>query len=89
MAFRHLETSLQRIHKGVFQDVQKADYEFSGPFAYLKHHLNNFVQVAFFLAQVAENELAWPFDTLKQHFIEFLSFFFKTFRKLILNSQGH
>jgi hypothetical protein len=44
----------------LFDDVQKADYEFSGPFAYLKHHLSNFVQVAFFNAQDAENEVAWP-----------------------------
>jgi hypothetical protein len=32
----------------VFSDVQKADYAFSGPFAFLKQNLSNFVQVAFF-----------------------------------------
>jgi hypothetical protein len=31
----------------VVQDVQKADYEFSGTFTYLKHHLSNFVEVVF------------------------------------------
>jgi hypothetical protein len=29
-----------------FSDAQKADYEISGPFAYLKQHLN-FIQVVF------------------------------------------
>jgi hypothetical protein len=28
--------------------VQKADYEFSGPFAYIDHHLSDFIQVTFF-----------------------------------------
>jgi hypothetical protein len=32
-----------------------ADYDFSGPFAYLKHKFIPFVQVAFFDAQDAEN----------------------------------
>jgi hypothetical protein len=44
---------------------------FSEPFAYLKHHLSEFVQVALFNAQDVENEFEWPFDTLKFHFIEF------------------
>jgi hypothetical protein len=41
------------------------------PFASLKHHLSEFVQVAFFDAQDAENDFAWPFDTLKHRFIDF------------------
>jgi hypothetical protein len=48
-----------------------ADYEFSGPFAYLKHHLGVFLQVAFFDAQDAENEFAWTFVTFKHRFIDF------------------
>jgi hypothetical protein len=51
--------------------VQEADYEFLGPFAYLKHHLSDCVQVSHFDAQDAENGLAWPFDTLKHCFIDF------------------
>jgi hypothetical protein len=50
--------------------VQKADYVFSGPFAYLKHHLNDFTQVAFLDAQDAENEFTWPLDTLNYRFID-------------------
>jgi hypothetical protein len=41
------------------------------PIAYLKHHLSDFVQVAFFDSQDAENEYALPFDTFKHRFIEF------------------
>jgi hypothetical protein len=55
--------------KFVIYDVQKADYDFQGPFAYLKHHLSDVVQVAFFDAQDGENDLALLFDTLKQRFI--------------------
>jgi hypothetical protein len=35
----------------IFWDVQKAVYEFQGPFAYLKHHSSDFFQVDFFDAQ--------------------------------------
>jgi hypothetical protein len=31
-----------------FYDVEKADIEFSGPFAYSKNNLSDFIQVAFF-----------------------------------------
>jgi hypothetical protein len=58
MAFKHLETSLHDFTKVVFKDVQKVDLEFIGPFAYLKHHLSDFVQVALFDAQEEENEFA-------------------------------
>jgi hypothetical protein len=71
MAFRHHERSPHRLHKFVFSDVQKEDYEFQGPFAYLKLHLSDFVQVAFFDAQDAENDFAWPLDTFKHHYIDF------------------
>jgi hypothetical protein len=54
-----------------FQDVQKTDYDFSGPFAYLKRHLSYFVKIAFFDARVAENDFAWHFDSLKHRFIDF------------------
>jgi hypothetical protein len=71
MAFRHIETSLHRHYKFAFQDVQKADYGISGPLAYLKHHLSDFIQVVFFDVQVAEKEFVWPFDTLKHRFVDF------------------
>jgi hypothetical protein len=38
-----------------FYQVQKADYEFSRPFAYVKRHFHEFVQVALLDAQDAEN----------------------------------
>jgi hypothetical protein len=41
MYFRHIETSIRRIHQSRFFNVQKADYEFSGQFTYLKHHLSD------------------------------------------------
>jgi hypothetical protein len=47
MAFRHVETTLHWLSKIVFQDFQKADYEFSVQFAYLKRLLGDFVQVVF------------------------------------------
>jgi hypothetical protein len=50
------------------KDVQKADYEFAGPFAYLNRHLSDFTKVAFSDSQSAENEIAGPFDTLKHSF---------------------
>jgi hypothetical protein len=42
MVFRRLETSLRQLEKSRFCDVQKADYEFWGPFAYTKLHLSKF-----------------------------------------------
>jgi hypothetical protein len=44
---------------------------FIGLFAYLKHYLRDFVQVAFLGAQNAENEFAYPFDTFKHRFNDF------------------
>jgi hypothetical protein len=70
MAFRHV-ISHHRLYHGRFLNVQKADYEFSGPFAYLKHHIRNFVKVAFLDAQGAENDFARPFVTLKHRFVNF------------------
>jgi hypothetical protein len=42
--------------KVVFEEVQKANYDFPGPIAYVKHNLRDFIQVSSFNAQVAENE---------------------------------
>jgi hypothetical protein len=44
--------------KVAFYNVQKATYESSGPFAYVKHHFRDFVQVPFLNANDAENEFA-------------------------------
>jgi hypothetical protein len=56
MAFRHLKHPFIEFKKVVFFGVQKADYEFTGPFTYLKYHLSEFIQVALIVVQVAENE---------------------------------
>jgi hypothetical protein len=37
MTFRHIETLLHRLHQRRFSSLQKADYEFWGPFAYFEH----------------------------------------------------
>jgi hypothetical protein len=50
--------------------VQKADFDFSGPLPYLKHHSSDFMKVAFFDSRFEENENAWPIDTLKHRFID-------------------
>jgi hypothetical protein len=47
-----------------------ADYEVLGPFAYLKHHFRDFVEIAFFNAQNVENAFEWFFDIMKHRFIE-------------------
>jgi hypothetical protein len=39
--------------------MQKADFEFSEPFAYLKHHLSDFMKVSFYVSRVAENIIAF------------------------------
>jgi hypothetical protein len=54
----------------ITKDFQKADYEFEGPFAYIKP-LKQF-QVAFFDDECAKNKFARPFDTFKHHFINLL-----------------
>jgi hypothetical protein len=64
MAFRHLETSLHRIHQSFFEDVQEIYYEFLETFAYIEHHLIDFIQVTFFDSWDAEKEIAWPIDSL-------------------------
>jgi hypothetical protein len=56
VAFDTLKYHFIDCNKVVFQDVQKAYYEFSGPFAYLKHHLIDFVRVGFVDALDAEND---------------------------------
>jgi hypothetical protein len=60
--------------KVVFLDVQKAVYEFSGSFAYLKHHLREIVQIAFWMA--AMQKMISHCDTKKQRFIDHRSRFF-------------
>jgi hypothetical protein len=54
----------------VYEDVQKADYEFSGLFAYLKHYFHEYVQIALLDDQEVENKFAWPFGTLKHRCID-------------------
>jgi hypothetical protein len=49
MKYRFIEVS-----EVDFSHVQKADYEFSGLLAFIKHHLSNLFQVSFFEALHAE-----------------------------------
>jgi hypothetical protein len=49
----------------------EADYEFTGPFTYLKLYFNEFAKIAFFDVQDAEYDVAWSFDILKHRFIDF------------------
>jgi hypothetical protein len=58
-AFRHLDTSLHRLHQSFFKKSRE-HYVYPGLFAYLKHHLIDFVQVAIFDAQLIKNEIPWP-----------------------------
>jgi hypothetical protein len=62
MAFRFFELSLNRHHQSRFLDIQKTDYDLYWPFVYLKHHLSEFVKVAFFDAQDAEIVFTYPLD---------------------------
>jgi hypothetical protein len=63
------------VTKVAFQDVQKAVYELSGSFAYLKHHLRDFVR-RLCDSQEAENDFAWPFDIMKHRFNGFIKVVF-------------
>jgi hypothetical protein len=40
-------------------------------FRLLKHHLSDFVKVAYGKDHGAENDFSWPFDTLNHRFIDF------------------
>jgi hypothetical protein len=68
-------------HQSRFLRHNKADYEFSGPFAYLKHQFRQLVQIAFLNAQNAENALEWPFDIMKHLIIYIRKEKFQGFQK--------
>jgi hypothetical protein len=70
MAFQHLKKLLYRPPNSFFK-TSRRHYDYSGPFAYLKHHLSEFVKVVSFDAQDAENDFSWPFGTFKHRFIYF------------------
>jgi hypothetical protein len=61
-----------------------ANYEISGPIAYLKNHFREFVQVDFLDAKDAENGFEWPWDTWKNLFINITKVFFKTSKLWVL-----
>jgi hypothetical protein len=71
-----------------FYDGQRANYEFSGPFAYFKYHLSNYDQFAFSDVQDKEKKFAWPFDTLKHGFIDFIKVVFEDVRKAVYEFSG-
>jgi hypothetical protein len=87
MAFRHRETSLHRLHHSFFK-TSRRHYDFLGPFAYLKHHLSDFVKIAFFDARDAENDFEWHFDTLKHRFIDFTKVVFYDVQKADYEFSG-
>jgi hypothetical protein len=66
MVFRHFETLLHRLHQSCFSWYPEG--RFSGPFAYLKHHYRDYVQIAFLNACYVENVFEWPFDIMKHPF---------------------
>jgi hypothetical protein len=68
-----------RLTPVLFLNAHKAVYELQEPFAYLKHHLSNFVQVALFDDQDAETDIALSFDNLKHRIIDFSKVVFKTY----------
>jgi hypothetical protein len=65
--------------------MMKADYVFSGQFAYLKHHLGDFMSLASLEAQETENMGVWAFDTLKHRFNDLTEVGFKTSRRHIIS----
>jgi hypothetical protein len=81
MSTHRLSTSLHPLHNRRLLGRPEDNYEVSWPFAYLKHHLSDFIQIAFLDAQNVENELEWHFDTLKHRFIEFTKVVLKDVQK--------
>jgi hypothetical protein len=62
--------------------------EFSGPFTYLKHNLNDLFQDDLFDAHDALNIFVWPFDSLKHRFIEFTKVVFWDLQKTDYEFSG-
>jgi uncharacterized C2H2 Zn-finger protein len=52
MAFRHQENRFIHINKVAFWDLQKTNYENAWPFAHLKRHLSDIIQMAFFMQRM-------------------------------------
>jgi hypothetical protein len=88
MALRNLETSLNRLHESRYLVVHKADNEISGPFAYLKHRIEDIVKITFFNIVDAENDFTLHLYTLKHRFIDFTQEVYFTLRRQIMSSQG-
>jgi hypothetical protein len=61
-----------------------ANYELSGPIAYLKNHFREFVQDDFLNAKDAENGFEWHLDSWKNLFIDITKVFFETSRLWVL-----
>jgi hypothetical protein len=89
MDFRHFETWFHRLHQSRFLRRPEEDYEFSRTFAYLKHHLIDFIQIAFFDVQKAQNEFAWTLTPSQIASSTSHKSHFKTFTWHIMSSQGH
>jgi hypothetical protein len=81
MSTHRLSTSLHPLHNRRLLRRPEHNYEISWPFPYLKHHLSDFIQIAFLDAQDVENELVWHFDTLKRRFIDFTKVVLKDVQK--------
>jgi hypothetical protein len=81
MSTHRLAKSLQPPHNTRLLRRPEDNNEISWPFAYLKHHLSDFIQMAFLDAQDVENELEWYFDTLKHRFIDFTKVVLKDVQK--------
>jgi hypothetical protein len=76
-----IENRFIDLTKVVLSDVQKAYYEFSMSFIYIKHHLSELVKIGFMDTRDAENDFAWPSDTFKHRFIDFTKVLFSQVQK--------
>jgi hypothetical protein len=77
MAFRQLETKLHRLQQSRFLRRPEGWLWVFRGFAYFKHHLSEFLQIAFLDVQHRENKFAWHLDTLKHRLIDFIKYDFK------------
>jgi exopolyphosphatase/pppGpp-phosphohydrolase len=85
--FEIMKLRIIDITKVEFEGVQKADYEFSGSFAHLKHHLSDFTQVVSFDAKMQKMYSYGLLTLLNIASSTSSKSFFKTSRRHIMSLQ--